>query len=278
MALVKTEGIVLRAMDYRETSKIATIYTKDVGKIRVIAKGIRKQKGGYAGAALDAPTRDAIIFSYREGRELSILTQADILDPYLHLKNRYEAISTAWRIVELVDHSVHDGDPNLSLYQLLNQAFELLNGETKSTENVFYAFEIAFAEVLGFALQLQRCVRCKKKLSFPSREPTTILFSIARGGFTDASCAQHEPAGLQTSPGVVRSLQHLQRDGMSGARRIRLSPSAAREIDGLLSLYLRYHIDELNRVRTKSRDRTLERRSPVVEKNSEYLKDSLMRR
>ncbi|PIU45984.1 MAG: DNA repair protein RecO [Ignavibacteriales bacterium CG07_land_8_20_14_0_80_59_12] len=246
MPLVKTEAIVLRTMNYRETSKIATLYTRDYGKIRVLAKGIRRQKGGYGGASLDALTCDTIVFSYREGRSLLTLAQADILDPYLSLKESYEAISTAWQIIELVDRSLHDGEPNLRLYELLREALAQLKCERTHFEPVLFAFEIAFAESLGFALQFEGCIHCGEPLRFGGGKPGGFIFSPVLGGFTGPECSSEHAAGTKVSPGAVRSLQHLKEEGVAAAH-IRFTLPVSNEIDALLSHFLRYHVDELDR-------------------------------
>ena len=81
MPMCRTEGVVLRAHDYSETSKIISIYSRAFGKVRVIAKGVRKPKSRF-GASMEPITEVNFIFYKRENRDLYTIGQCDILQPF----------------------------------------------------------------------------------------------------------------------------------------------------------------------------------------------------
>ena len=96
--ILKTEAIVLRTMKYRETSRIATLYTKEAGKLSVIAKGARDGRSRLAGALQPMNHVAAVIYT-RESRELQLLTQCDIIAASRALTDDLDRMAAAMAVV-----------------------------------------------------------------------------------------------------------------------------------------------------------------------------------
>ena len=102
--IVKTEGIVLKRMDFRETSRIVTLYTKSFGKIKVLAKGVRRPKSKF-GSSLETLTRTAIVFYKREQKDLYTISEGDILDSFERLRSDLTGFGYTSILLDFLDKS-----------------------------------------------------------------------------------------------------------------------------------------------------------------------------
>jgi len=173
--IVTTEAIVLRARKQGETSKIATLYTMDYGKLNVIAKGAREVKSKF-GAALEMFAHTSVVLYKRDTNEaLNLLSKADTIDSHSGILRSLEKMETATAIVELVLHSMHDEDAHANLFALLNQSLAAIaktaeeNGRLHAIQIRFYLF---FTEMMGFGLDWDAV----KALS---NEETALLHQLA---------------------------------------------------------------------------------------------------
>src|SRR5207237_1920562 len=116
MPLYKEQGIVLRTMKLGEADRIVTVLTQGTGKIRAVAKGIRKTRSKF-GARLDPFTHvDLLLY---KGRELDIVTQADIITSFRELRGDYNRFTAGEMILEGADRVIDDREPNTRMFMLL---------------------------------------------------------------------------------------------------------------------------------------------------------------
>ena len=203
--VVKTEGVCLRRSDYSETSAIITFFTRDWGKLRVIAKGIRRKKTRLEGA-VDLLSTYEILFLPRFGigAGLATLTECTLLKRFggeaVGLDRFYSA-SFAAELVNLLTQEL-EGQPQV--YQLFIEALGMIEAEPDPVKWVL-AFSTRVLRELGFFPQMESCLACSSK--FVSAEVITL--SQVDGGFLCHSCRKsREPqTSLVLSPasrGVVR--------------------------------------------------------------------------
>ena len=125
--LAKTEAVVLKSMRYRETSKIVTLYTREFGRVGVLAKGAREMRNKFGGA-LEPLTVISAVFYRKEGRDLHLLSQADIMKPLLRLHGDFAAMSVGLGIAELMEQLAREEERHVAFFELLVQALEVLDG------------------------------------------------------------------------------------------------------------------------------------------------------
>src|SRR6476659_5980104 len=121
--LYRDEGVVLRAIKLGEADRIVTIFTQGHGKVRAVAKGIRKTTSKF-GARLEPTTRVAL--QCYKGRELDIVTQAETLESNRALREEYALLTHAIPMLEAVDQVAQEGEPNPALYRMLTGALRAL--------------------------------------------------------------------------------------------------------------------------------------------------------
>lgn len=163
MAQERSEAIVLRGIDYSETSRIITLLTPMRGKVTCLAKGARRAKGGL-GPTLDNINRIEALYLWKDGRDIQTLTDATLLDTFAPIKRDFEKASYAAFPLELADRIAHDNEPSERLYAELSSGLEQLAAWSgaAATFAVWLAWRMLSAA--GFSPSFGACVQCGARL------------------------------------------------------------------------------------------------------------------
>jgi len=235
---MRAEAIVLRHIELGEADRLLWLYTPQRGKVRAIAKGVRKIRSRKAGH-LEPFTR--VKLQLARGRDLLIITQAETIDAYLTLREDLTNLGYAAYVVELLDRFTYDEDENRGLFQLLSDTLSRLNTEPDPLIPVRY-YEIRILDLLGYRPQLFKCLHCEAEI-----KPEDQYFSVEQGGVLCPRCGKnvHE-ARLITMP-ALKILRHFQRSSYKDAKRANLTPKSNQEIENLVQHYITYLLErELN--------------------------------
>ncbi len=147
MPTYKTEGVILRRSNFGEADRILTIYTKHYGKIRAIAKGVRKitsRKGG------NVELFNHCVLFLAKGKNLDIVTEAQVVNSFSRLGDDLEKTAAAFYLVELVDQLTPDGQVNRQVFDLLVGALNELLVTSYKLPVTIRKFEIKLLKLLGF--------------------------------------------------------------------------------------------------------------------------------
>ncbi len=145
----KTEAIVLHSRKFGDTSKIVNLYTKDFGKLTVIAKGVRKAKSKF-GSALEPLSYIEIKFYHKPNRDLHVLAEADIIVPYRKITASFEHMGAGLLISEAIMITQELHAPHQELFEFFRIILEDLNSLPVSPYTFFVSFGIHLAIELGF--------------------------------------------------------------------------------------------------------------------------------
>ncbi len=160
MAPVSSRGVVLRTYRLGETSKVVVCYTRDYGKVRLVAKGARKG-GSRFGAALEPMMVSGVVFYLKEGRDLHLLSSADIEHDEAALRRDPVRMAYASALVELVDRLVPDGEPVRGLEEALEAGLRAAaDAPEEDLDALLWRFAMALARRLGYEPQTGSCVVC----------------------------------------------------------------------------------------------------------------------
>ena len=188
---VKTDAIVLRVVEFSETSCIVTLFTRSLGKISTIAKGARRKKSPFE-AALDLIAICRIVLLHKSSQSLDILTEAKLQRRFRSSARDLERHYTGLYLIELLNLLTEEADPHEDLFDAAVSAIEAidadqtgdLNDEIASPQDALIRFELRMLELLGHLPMLTHCVDC-------GREKTTIhrvQFGLNRGGIICQNC------------------------------------------------------------------------------------------
>lgn len=227
MSLYKEQGIVLRTMRLGEADRIVTLMTQGSGKIRAVAKGVRKTKSRW-GARLEPFTHVDVVL-YR-GRDLDIVTQAQILTPFTAIRADYARFAAGEVVMEAVDKVTEDREKSVRTFMLLLGALRALSLPEEDPLMVTDSFLLRLAALAGFRPALTACAVCARP--GPHRK-----FSVAQGGIVCDSCRQG--AAVSVGEDTVPYL-----DGLLNADWSADTPSSVRsECSGLIRAYVEFHFD-----------------------------------
>ena len=139
-----SEGIVLTRRNFWEADRIVSIYSKDNGRISLIAKGVRKPKSRKRG---HIEVFNLIKFQAVLGHGLDIMTEAEVINDFKSVRNSLKKISLAYYFMEVVGRITHEGEPNIELFNLivssltkLQTAKELKNSALEFLQNILTLF------------------------------------------------------------------------------------------------------------------------------------------
>jgi DNA repair protein RecO (recombination protein O) len=230
----RTEAVVLRRMDLGEADRLLTLFTPVEGKVRAIAKGVRRPGSRKAGH-LEPFTRARLMLA--RGRELDIITQAEAIDWYPHLRADLERLGTASYVVELFDRFTVQEGPTASFFELLVAALSQLdNGVDLASLSRYY--ELRLLDLVGYRPELFHCVNCRREI-----QPEAQFFSYADGGVLCPRCGNRAHGVGQISLPALKVLRHYQRSsfGVAAAPEVRREVHA--ELERLMEGYLTYLLE-----------------------------------
>src|SRR5258708_21802321 len=150
----KTAAIVLRRQDYGEADRLLTIFTPEHGKLRVIAKGVNKPAGRKTGH-VELFTRSTMLI--RRGREIHVVSQAEMVEPFLPLHEELERGAYANYVAELLDHFTELEEQNTALFRLLDSALGWLAQPNADLRLAARYYELHLLQLVGFQPSLFTC-------------------------------------------------------------------------------------------------------------------------
>lgn len=225
MALYKEQGIVLRTMKLGEADRIVTILSQGTGKVRAVAKGIRKTRSRF-GARLDPFTHvDLLLY---KGRELDIVTQAEIITSFREIRADYTRFAAGEMILEATDRIIEERERNTRMFLLLLGSLRALAGPVADPGAIADSFLLRLTSLAGFRPALTACAECGR--------PDVARFSIQQGGMVCDAC--RSGGTIRVGEGTVPYLTALLDEAPPPAEE-----SARREGSNLVRAYLEYHLD-----------------------------------
>src|SRR5919107_5505609 len=160
-----TEAIVLSRFDYGEAARIETFPAPGGGKIKAIAKGIRKPTSRIGGSV--EPFAE-LRLALAHGRTFDVITQVSVIHPWLHMRDDLVSFGTASYLAELASGTLEERHGAEAVYVLLRRAYEILDAGM-APARVARWFEVHLADELGVRPEVDRCVECGRLLEAEER-------------------------------------------------------------------------------------------------------------
>jgi DNA repair protein RecO (recombination protein O) len=240
MALLKSDAIIIRSRNQGETSKLLTLYTRSYGKQTIIAKGSRGYKSPYLGI-LEPYYRIAIVFYYKENRNVNYLSQAEIIEPYHHIHTTLGKMALAAIPCEILDKSEIAQSANFPLYQLLVDFLQALEDSQSGQKNIVRAFYLKFLHISGFEPVLDACSFCGKK-----QVDDTVIFSLEKGIYHCTACCTTVEFQVEISGAAIKFMRWFIDAPILKVDQAKISARMGIEIDAFLLAYLKMHIGTLD--------------------------------
>ena len=231
----KTRAVVLKHALLGEADRILTLCTQDRGKVRAVARGVRRTKSRLSGH-LEPLVHVRV--SVAEGRDLDHLSEAETLHSFRALREDLARMSVAVHLCELVDRFTAEGSPAPEILELLLTAMTMLEAGEDSPILVC-AFEVKLLGYSGFGPEVQRCAHCRAEL-----DPDDHVYSSAAGGILCPRCkVASEDALLSVSMNAIKVLRYLQRQSIRQAPSLKVSPELLGQVERLLTAYVTHVLE-----------------------------------
>ncbi len=236
MPIHKTEAIVLRRFDFRETSLISDFYTRDFGKISGLLKGIRKEPEKFA-SNLELFSHNEIIFYRSRNSSLHLVSQCDKRDNFDLIRRNISRAGIAALMMELLSAVMPAEDKNEEIFDLsLNCLKEL---ETAGLpEKIATIFKIKVLALSGFKPHFDSCASCGNKIMGHSR------FSLMIGGLLCPLCVGKDNAARAIFRGTVATILHIEKNDLKKNLTLGLNPQIKRELEIILNAFLNFHLEK----------------------------------
>jgi DNA repair protein RecO (recombination protein O) len=195
LTLYRDEGVVLRTHRLGEADRIVVLLTLGHGKVRAVAKGVRKTKSRFGGRLEPAGHVRLLLY---QGRELDVINQAETIDLYRSLREDLGYMTDAMALLEAVDQVAQEGEPNPPLYRMLAGALRTLNAGRPRSPLLVASFYWKLLALEGVAPVLEHCAVCGEPVG-EGAKALVVSFDPVEGG---ALCRDHrrgqpvDPAAL----------------------------------------------------------------------------------
>ena len=227
MNLYRDEGVVLRTYRLGEADRIIVLLTAGRGKVRAVAKGVRKTSSRF-GSRLE-PTSHVALQLY-EGRSLDTVTQAEALDTFAAVRGDLDRLSRASTLLEVCDQVAQEGEPNVRLLQMLLGALRAL--EARDSALLVPAFFLKLLAAEGTEPMLDACAVC-------GAGDDLMAFDQAQGG---TLCRAHRAGGFPISEAAVELCRRILHGGL-GAALGEPASSITAEVDAVATRALEVNLE-----------------------------------
>jgi DNA repair protein RecO (recombination protein O) len=226
--------VVLRRVDFGEADRLLTLYSREHGKIKAIAKGARKPQSRKTGhVELFMRSR----FLIAKGRNLDIITQAEMIEPYVAVRSDLVRTTYASYAVELLDRFTVEEDKHTGIYDLLINALGWL-GEAEDVLLVARYYELRLLSLAGFQPQFFQCVSCGEPVIEQDQ-----FFSVEMGGFLGPECRHADRNALPVSAVMVKVLRYLQSRPWDTVQHLHLKKPLLHELEAVMQAYITHTLE-----------------------------------
>ena len=228
MGLRSDQGIVLRGYPFGEADRVVVLVSPNSGKIRSVAKGVRKTKSRFGGRLEPFTHVDLVLY---EGRNLDTITQVSVIEGFPRLRGDLDRVLAAGTMVEVIDAVAQEGESAVRAFLLLQRGLRALESGPLHPDLVA-SFLLKLADVVGVAPAFDRCAGC-------GRRENLTRFSFAAGGVL---CDDDRVEGAVALRGGLT--EYLQRIASADLAALPTSdPGYAGEAMGITRRFLEYHLD-----------------------------------
>lgn len=232
----RTQGFVFKKNDFGEADRFYLIFTKDFGKLELLAKGVRKIRAKLK-SSLELFNFSEIEFV--QGRHYKTLTDALVIKSFPEIKKNLEKLKIAFEISELFDKLLKGEEKDERIWYLLEESFKELHflklkNKDSKLEVFYYYFFWNFLSLLGYQPQLQRCVVCQKRETLNRK----VYFSVSEGGRVCSLCALKIKDKKPLSPSTLKLLKIILTIPVSFLKRLKVEKKDLKNLAKISRNYL----------------------------------------
>ncbi len=229
------DAVILRQWDVGEADRMFSLYSREEGKGRALARGIRRPRSRRAGH-VQPLSRVRLLLA--QARGAPIVAQAEAVEVFPQLREDVTRYAYAAQVAELVERFVWEGEHYPGLHATLVQTLRAV-ARSEAPDWPVRFFELRILDWVGFRPELQQCTLCGATI-----RPEDQFFSPRQGGVVCPRCAARAPDRLPVSRRVLKFLRHLQRSPWQKARQVIPPVTVRRALERVLQAYLTFVLEQ----------------------------------
>lgn len=230
MATYKCKAIIIKRHNFGEADRLLTLLSDEFGKIKVIAKGVRRPLSKLGGHLELFYLTEFVI---AEGKNLDTICGAQIIESFPNLRKNLSSTQKAFYFAELIDKLLHEESENKEIFNMLKNALKLL--DHKSNSLLLRYFELQLLSQLGHRPEVEHCVKCRSKLN-----PETIFWSNELGGVLCVDCRQYSEVSLEVSADAIKIIRLFLTRKIEAVNILKIKPELEKELENVIDGFLRY--------------------------------------
>lgn len=228
MHSIKTSGIVLKGTNFGEADKILTIFTERLGKVKVLARGVRKIKSHLAGALEPFILSNLLL---HEGKTFYSISGAEIVESFSTIHDDIEKIARVFFLGELIDNFISSEEKSTDIFELFLSTLRSL--ENNSKDILLLTFQLKIIEAAGYKPVLFDCVHCKQKI-----EPGNNFWDNLEGGIICQKCQNKFHHGKEISDNAIKLLRFIEKNNFNEIDRLKDDQNIRLEVELILKKYI----------------------------------------
>jgi DNA repair protein RecO (recombination protein O) len=232
MSSEKASAIVLRVVDFSESSLVVTLFTREFGKVGALAKGARRLKNPFE-SALDVLTLCRIVFLHKSSEALDLVTEAKLLRRFRPAGRDLAGLYAGYYVAELLGELTDENDAHPELFDLADETLAALAAGESAARRIA-RFELGALRFLGHSPALDHCAECGTAVKTLGR----LAFGQIHGGVLCPKCRAGKTQVISVSAGVLRTMAQLADLGGQAWRRMEIDPRLLGELRGVLNHYV----------------------------------------
>lgn len=229
--LVHTEAIILKTVDYGDSSKILTIFSRQDGKIALIAHSAKKPKSKFSGLAEVGNMLD-VVYYVKESRSVQILKEASYAQKMFNLRRDFEKMAVSLSALELIEQLLHENEVNKPLFDFTRAFLLWLNETDVEPAPVFPYLQLRLIDLMGLALQLE----------IPDEAAFPFYLNIEQGAVGPSGGSSRS---YQLTENQFRYIAKASRSRSSSVFNISFENGELKELVMYLDRYLYFHVEGL---------------------------------
>ncbi|MEA4960331.1 DNA repair protein RecO [Lutispora sp.] len=234
MAIIKTQGLVLKYTDINEADRILTILTRSKGKIKAISKGCRRPKSSLL------PSSELFAFSeliLYKGTNFYHVSTGELRESFYNIRNDLLKLSYAVYFAELADTVTDEDIQSERLFLLLSRTLYYLSNDEIPIGILSCAYQMQLMDLSGFRPLISKCANC-------GNEESLWKFSIDLGGALCSRCFTADKNAVKLSPGALETFGLLLSTPISRLNTIKIDNTIFIEIDKIINVFVQKHLDK----------------------------------
>ncbi len=237
MPTYKAKAIVLNTFKLGEADKIVVMFSGSKGKIRAVAKGIRKTKSKFGGTLEPFSVVDLLLY---EGKSLDIIQQAEIIMSFKEIRADLEKYKYGSVMLELIDKVAQEREESYEVFSLVLAALQCLKEADADYQTLLTVFQLKLMAELGYRPHLARCPACGGEVPAANEQ---ALFSFRFGGLICDSCRDKDADAVDVSAATRAQIEQALETPLARWKELDFKVENVRGIARLTELFVAYHLD-----------------------------------